>query len=186
MEIPLAQRLLTVDDYLKMVEAGILTEDDRVELLEGKIIEMSPAGNRHAAMVKRLTALFYRLLSGKVTIGVQDPVIASLYSMPEPDVVLLRYRADFYEHAHPQPSDILLIIEIADSSLDKDRRVKSRLYASAGIPEYWIVDLENNEVEVCREPTGKEYLSKQVLKPGDTIHLPAWGVEVRVSELFVS
>jgi Uma2 family endonuclease len=88
MDTPFAQRLLTVDDYLKMAEAGILTEDDRVELLEGKIIEMSPAGNRHAAMVKRLNALFYRLFSGKVTIGVQAPVIASRYSMPEPDVVL--------------------------------------------------------------------------------------------------
>lgn len=186
MEIPLAQRLLTVDDYLKMVEAGILTEDDRVELLEGKIIEMSPAGNRHAAMVKRLTALFYRLLNGKVTIGVQDTVIASRYSMPEPDVVILKYRADFYEHAHPQASDILLVIEIADSSLDKNRRVKSRLYASAGIPEYWIVDLERDQVEVCREPSEKGYLSIQTLRSDDSIHLREWDVEVRLTELFVS
>jgi Uma2 family endonuclease len=186
MEIPLAQRLLTVDDYQKMVEAGILTEDDRVELLEGKIIEMSPAGKRHAAMVKRLTAFFYRILGEKVTIGVQDPVIAGRYSMPEPDLAILKYRSDFYEHSHPKSSDILLVIEVADSSLDKDRRVKSPLYAAAGIPEYWIIDLERDQVEVCREPAGKEYLSTQVLKPGDTIQLPAWGVEVRLNELFVA
>ena len=185
METPLAQRLLTVDEYLKMVDAGILTEDDRVELLEGKIIEMSPAGKRHAAMVKRLTALFYKILGEKVTIGIQDPVIAGRFSMPEPDVVLLKYRPDFYENALPQAPDVLLVIEIADSSLDKDRRVKSPLYASAGIPEYWIIDLERDEVEVCREPEGKEYRSRQVLRGGDVIRLDEWGVEVRWEDFFV-
>jgi Uma2 family endonuclease len=186
MEIPLAQRLLTVDDYQKMVEAGILTEDDRVELLEGKIIEMSPAGKRHVAMVIRLTTLFTRLLGEKAFISIQNPLTVDHYTMPEPDVAILKSRPDFYENALPQAADVLMVIEVADSSLDKDRRVKSPLYAAAGIPEYWIIDLERDEVEVCREPEGEDYRSRQVVRASDIIRLEEWGVEVRWEDLFIS
>ena len=185
MHVPLAQRLLTVEEYRKMAAAGILTEDDRVELLEGKIIEMSPIGKRHAAMVKRLTALFYKLLGNEATISVQDPVIMGEFSMPEPDVAILKYKPDYYEEELPTSSDVLLLIEVADSSYEKDQKVKNAIYAGAGIPEYWIINLERDEVEVYREPSGGQYLQRQVLILGDSVLLSSWDLEVEVAEFFV-
>lgn len=184
MHIPLAQRLLTVDEYKKMAEAGILTEDERVELLDGKIIEMSPAGNRHAAMVKRLNALFNQLLGGNAIISIQDPLVVDPHSMPEPDVAILKFRADYYETGLPTSSDALLVIEVADSSLEKDQKVKSSIYSAAGIPEYWIINLEQNEVEVYREPFGREYLRKEVLHSGSRLSLSPWNLEVEVATFF--
>lgn len=184
MQIPLAQRLLTVEEYQKMAEVGILTEEDRVELLDGKIVNMSPSGHRHATMVKQITALFYELLAKKVTISVQDSIIVNPYSMAEPDVAILKYSPNSYKGALPKASDVLLVIEVADSTQEKDRKLKAPLYASAGIPEYWIVDVERNQIEICREPHEGQYRLKEVVRPGGVIEPTGLGVRVEVEGLF--
>lgn len=163
-----------------MAEAGILTEDDRVELLEGKIIEMSPAGHSHVVMVIRLTTLFSKLLGEKAFVSVQNPLVAGSHSIPEPDIAILKNVPGLHDSAHPQAADALMIVEVAGSSLDKDKRVKRPLYAASGIPEYWIVDLEREEVEVYREPVEGEYRVSLIVKPGEEIDLVGLGVKVEV------
>lgn len=185
MQTPLVQRLLTSDEYQKMVEAGILTEDDRVELLDGKIIEMSPAGYSHVVMVIRLTTLFSKLLGEKAFMSIQNPLVVGSNSVPEPDLAILKNIPGIREGVHPKASDVLLVIEVADSSLDRDRIVKRPLYAAAGIPEYWIINLERNEVEVYRDPEGEEYRLKEVVKAGGEIEVVGLGVKVKIGDLFV-
>jgi Uma2 family endonuclease len=124
-------------DYYRMAEAGILGEGDRVELIEGEIYRMSPIGPMHAGGVDRLNRLFSRTFGDAVIVRVQNPVVLDDYSEPEPDLTLLRPRADFYTGEHPNPEDILLAVEVADSSADWDRRVKAPLYVRSGIPELW-------------------------------------------------
>ena len=157
MTVQLARRLFTVDDYYRMAEAGILNEDDRVELIEGEIIEMAPIGSHHASSVMRLMALFGRLTPDLATLSAQNPVRIDDYSEPEPDFMLLKPRADFYREAHPTPEDVLLLVEVADASITYDRRVKLPLYARAGIAEVWIVDLVRNRMDVFRTPSPRGY-----------------------------
>jgi Uma2 family endonuclease len=145
-------RLFTVEEYYRMAEAGILAEDDRVELINGEIIRMAAIGSRHAACVSRLIALFSGLVAGRTTISAQNPLRLDDLSEPEPDFALLLPREDFYAGAHPGRGDVLLLIEVADSSLDFDRQTKVPLYAEAGISELWIVNLAQRQVEVFRNP----------------------------------
>lgn len=140
-----------------MAEAGILHEDDRVELIEGEIVEMSPIGSRHAACVKRLINILVREVGDSGVVGAQDPVLLPDDSEPEPDVVVLRPRKDFYAEAHPTPSDVLLLIEVSETSLEYDREVKLPLYARASVPEVWIVDLASEEILVYSRPEGGAY-----------------------------
>jgi Uma2 family endonuclease len=159
----------TVDDYHRLAELGILGEDDRVELLDGQIVELSPIGPRHAGRVKNLTRLLYRTLGDAVLLGVQDPVVLGTPSEPQPDIAILKPRADAYSGAHPRPEDILLVIEVADTSLEADRDVKLPLYAGAGIPEAWLVDLEHDVIEVHRRPSPEGYREVRTLGRGDTL-----------------
>ena len=145
-------RAFTVGEYYRMAEADILTEEDRVELVAGQIVAMSPIGSRHAACVKRLNLLLGKMVGDSVLIGVQDPIALDAYSAPEPDLVLLRPRADFYAEAHPSATDVLLAVEVADTSVDYDRDVKLPLYAQAGLPEVWLIDLQTNRIEVYARP----------------------------------
>jgi Uma2 family endonuclease len=154
---PVARHLFTVDDYHRMGEAGIFGEDDRVELIEGEIIEMSPIGSPHAARVKRLTRLLVRRLGTRAIVQVQDPVRLSQLSEPQPDLGVLKPRADFYAARHPEPADILLVVEVADSSRVFDREVKAPLYARSGIVELWVVDVIDEVVEVYRKPARGSY-----------------------------
>ena len=147
----------TVGEYYRMAETDILTEEDRVELIDGQIIAMSPIGSRHAACVKRLNLLMGKMVGDSMLIGVQDPIQLDAYSAPEPDLVLLRPRADFYAAAHPTAADVLLAIEVADTSADYDREVKLPLYAQAGIPEVWLIDLQASRIEVYAQPQGDAY-----------------------------
>src|SRR5207247_3212709 len=147
MGMPLAHRRFTVDEYYRMAETGILAEDDRVELLDGEIVEMSPIGPRHAATVTRLDHLFNRLVGDRAIVRAQNPVRLDGYSEPEPDIALVTPRADFYRAEHPTPRDILLIVEVADTSLRYDRHTKLPGYARAGVPEAWLVDLTADRVE---------------------------------------
>jgi len=140
-----------------MGEARILTPDDRVELLNGELIEMSPIGPRHAAAVRRLTRLFNRRLGTVAAVSVQNPIALDDYSEPQPDITILRPRADEYEAEHPAPRDVLLLVEVMDTSQDYDRGRKLRSYADDGIQEVWLVDLSAEVVEVYRRPAGGTY-----------------------------
>lgn len=159
----------TVDDYYKMAEVGILKPDDRVQLIRGDIIDMPPIGPEHAGEVNRFTRIFVLAFSHRAVVAIQNPVRLERHSEPEPDVALLRPRDDDYRSAHPTPADVLLLVEVAASSLDFDRETKVSLYAEAGIPEYWIVNLVDSVVEVYREPKDGVYRSVQALKRGDTV-----------------
>jgi Uma2 family endonuclease len=143
---------LDVRDYHRMGEAGILTEDDRVELIEGELVAMSPIGSDHSGGVNALTWLLVQGAGSRAVVAPQNPVRLSDHSEPQPDFALLRPRADFYRSETPTPADVLLLIEVADSSLRFDRLVKLPLYARHGIREVWIVDLAGQAVELCRGP----------------------------------
>ena len=180
------RRRFTVDEYYGMAEAGILHEDDRVELIEGDIIAMAPIGNRHTACVKRLNRLFGEQLGRQVLVSVQDPIRLSRRSEPQPDIVLLRPRDDFYAAGHPGPADVLLIVEVVDTSLPYDRR-KLRLYARAGVPCVWLAILSTRRVEVHREPSTDGYRDVTIVGHG---YLPALdelpALSVRVEDIFGS
>lgn len=185
MAVPVLRRRFTVDEYHRMAEAGILAEDDRVELIEGEIVEMSPIGSRHAACVKRMTSLFYRQVGQKAIVSVQDPIRLTERSEPQPDLALLRLRPDFYAKAHPGPEDILLVVEVAETSPDYDRTVKLPLYAQARIPEVWLVDLAGEGVEVYRTPTPQGYREVQHARRGQRLIPQAFpDVDLTVDEVF--
>lgn len=155
------RRYFDADEYHRMVEAGILSEDDRVELIQGEILRMAPIGLRHAACVDRLTALFGGYVSETATVRVQSPVHLDDHSEPQPDAALLRPRRDFYASGHPGPADIFLIVEVADTSLEYDRTYKLPLYARAGIVEVWLVDLSNSVIETYTQPVDVQYQAKR-------------------------
>jgi Uma2 family endonuclease len=157
MSIQLSTHRFTVHDFHRMAQAGIFSEDDRVELLDGEIIEMTPIGSRHAACVARLDQLFNLRLGTAAIVWVQNPIKIDDRTEPQPDVVLLRPRPDFYAQDHPCPDDVLLLIEVSDTTLEIDRVVKLPLYAKAGIREAWIVDLTGGTVHVYRQPSPQGY-----------------------------
>jgi Uma2 family endonuclease len=164
---PLTRRRFNVDEYYAMARAGILTEDERVELLDGEVVEMTPIGIRHAACVDRLNRrVSSRRFDDRAVVRVQGPVRLDGHSEPAPDVALLRLPLERYSVAHPTPEDVLLIVEVDDTSLQRDRRGKLPLYASAGIAEVWIVNVEDREIEVYREPEGARYAKIQRVRRG--------------------
>ena len=169
MAVQIARRHFTVAEYDRMVEAGILAEDDRVELIEGEIIQMSPIGPRHAAHVKRLNTLLIQQVGDAAIVSVQDPIHLAEHSEPEPDIALLRPRADFYAQGHPAPTDVLLVVEVAETSLEYDRDVKVPLYAQALIPEVWLVDLANATIHVYSQPANGAYQAISQATFGDTL-----------------
>jgi Uma2 family endonuclease len=150
------RRRFTVDDYYRMAEAGILRADERVELLDGEIVDMVPIGPAHGGCVKRLN-LHFRQLGDRAIPAVQDPVRLSATSEPEPDFMLLRPREDIYADSHPTPADVLLLVEVAGASLERDQRVKLPLYAKAGIPEVWLIDLSDRSITVHRQPSARGF-----------------------------
>lgn len=152
----------SVTDYGRMFETGILSDQDRVELIDGEVRAMSPIGPLHAAIVNRLNRLLTQLLPQSLIVSVQNPVQLSNYTQPQPDLAVLHERADFYAHAHPQSQDIVLLIEVADSSLAYDRNEKLPHYAQAAIPEIWIVDVSHSLVEQYTEPRGLRYHTMRV------------------------
>jgi Uma2 family endonuclease len=151
------RRSFTVAEYERMGQFGIFSEDVRVELVCGEIIDMSPIGERHAACVDFLTQLITLRLRRSVIVRVQNPIQLDDYSEPQPDITVLKPRDDFYRHAHPRPEDVLVVIEVSDTTLEYDRNVKVPLYARAGIPETWVVNLPEERIEVYSDPAGGEY-----------------------------
>jgi Uma2 family endonuclease len=169
MVVQLLRHSFTVDEYHRMAAAGILGEDDRVELVDGEILEMTPIGSRHAACVDRLTYLLVRGLGPRAIVRVQSPVRLSERSEPQPDLTLLRARPDFYTAGHPGPSDILLLVEVAETSVEVDREVKVPLYARAGVPEVWVVSLVEECVDVYRGPGLRGYERIEQVRRGQRV-----------------
>lgn len=169
MSVQIARRHFNVTEYYRMIEAGILSESDRVELIDGEVIEMSPIGSRHAACVDRVNQLLNRLAGESTIVRVQNPIRLNEHSELQPDLCLLQPRSDFYQHGHPMPADVLLVAEVADSSVRYDREVKLPLYAQVLIPEVWIVNLPAEVVEVYSQPSGGKYQKSQELKRGEII-----------------
>ena len=161
-------RRFTVAEYYRMAEVGILQPDERVELIKGEITVMPPIGDRHAMEVRQATRVFYSIAGGTVIISVQNPVHLGEHFQPQPDVALLRFREDNYP-AHPTPADILLVIEVSDTSLTYDRNVKVPLYAGAGIVETWLVNLEADYIEVYRQPGPEGYQQSVIFRRGERI-----------------
>ena len=158
----------TVDEFARMGEAGIFTEDDRVELIDGEILQMTPIGPAHAWIVDRLNELIMTRLAGRVHVRVQNPVRLDRHTEPQPDLVVAR-RSDAYAARHPEPGDVLLAIEVADSSLRYDRLEKAPRYARSGVPEMWLVDVEASAVTVHTDPGPDGYASRHVRRRGDQI-----------------
>ena len=171
-----------------MAEAGILHEDDRTELIHGEIIYMSPIGNFHAAIVSRLTNLLTPRLVPSFIVSVQNPVRIGDRSEPEPDIMVLPFRDDYYASTGVTPADVLLLIEVSDSTgrrsaLRYDRTTKLPLYATAGIPEVWIVDVNKQQLEVYRQPNEERYQFMETLTRDDMIAATQLSLNVKVREL---
>ena len=161
-----------VDQYYRLAEAGILKSDDRVELIEGEIVRMSPIGSPHAASVRRSAHLFEIKFAERAIVSVQNPVRLDDFSEPVPDIVLLKLRDDFYAASHPTPEDVLLIIEVSDSTVLSDRNVKVPLYARAGIPETWLVNLPEQTIEVYYSLIDGRYGKSLKFKTGELVMSP--------------
>ena len=172
-DLPRRHRL-TVADYYRMAEVGILAPEERVELIDGEIIDMVPPGSPHAATVHYLTEVLVRAVEGRATVLVQNPVRLSAYSEPQPDLALLRRREDFYRERYPRADDVLLIVEVAATSLKFDRETKTPLYASHGIPEVWLVDLAGRRLVRYRAPQHGSYT---------VVDEPDLGIALEVSAL---
>ncbi len=170
MAVALRRYRFTVDEYERLAQARVLTQTDRVELLDGEIVEMTPIGDRHASVVARLTSLFSRRLAERSIVWAQNPIqLRAVRSMPQPDVVLVRPRADFYSTGKPGADDVLLLIEVMDTSADTDRGVKVPLYARAGIAEVWLLDLTTDRIEVFRQPTVTGYRESESIEPSERL-----------------
>ncbi|CAN1213382.1 Uma2 family endonuclease [Tumidithrix helvetica PCC 7403] len=180
--LPIRHRF-TVEEYHKMGEAQILRE--RTELLDGEILEMSPIGLLHAACVSYLVRLFVLRLPSMADVRSQNPIILGDLSEPQPDLAIVKYRDDFYKGGHPIPQDILLLIEVSDTTLKFDREVKIPLYAVSKIPEVWIVNLPDRNIEVYRDPVAQSYTTIQQYQGGESLSISTLeGIVVSVKELF--
>lgn len=177
-------RLLTTAEYEQMIAAGIFNEDDRVELLEGVIVEMSPKGVKHAASTDRAARYFLRLLGERVIVRNQNPIQLNDHSEPEPDLVLAAPEQFEYAFKHPRAKDVYLALEVADTTLAYDRQSKGPSYARAGIVQYLILNLNEMEIEDYREPSAGGYRSKQTYTTEQSFDLVAFpGLTVKVSDL---
>ncbi len=166
------KRLFSVDEFHRMAEAGVFGEDDRLELLDGEIVRMAAIGSRHAGCVARLTEIFGERVRAVAIVNVQNPVVLSEHIELYPDIALLKRRPDFYSQSHPGPADVLLIVEVADTTGDYDRRVKVPRYARTGIPAVWVVDLRDGAIDVYRDPSGDKYREHQRVRPGESLVIP--------------
>ena len=180
-------RLITTDEYHRMVGAGILAADEQVELIAGQIIKKMPKGPAHSALCKRIEKLIERLLGDRVLVRLRDPVRLDIYSEPEPDIAVVYPNASFYDDHHPVPGEIYLIIEIADSTVDRDLNVKADLYAAAGIADYWVINVKSQQLHIFREPQANGYQRQTILRGQQSVRLLSFAdCEITVQECFGS
>ncbi|MGI9113425.1 MAG: Uma2 family endonuclease [Chthoniobacterales bacterium] len=174
----------TVDEFDKLGEAGIFDEDDRVELLDGEIIVMSPIGSQHAGTVMRMLSAFQDQLGKRAVLDPQNPTVLDEFSEAQPDLMVLRPREDFYTTRHPVSNDILLLVEVSDTTLAYDSGPKLQKYAQCEISEVWIVNVTARQIEQFRAPVGKQYSFSEKKERGDDISIAAFpGVFFRVKDL---
>lgn len=169
MPVAIRKKRFTADDYQRMGQAGILSEDDRVELIDGEVVAMTPIGPRHNAAVNRANRALMVAVGDKAIVQVQGSVRLDQYHEPHPDLVLLRPRHDYYASRLPGPEDLLLVVEIAESSLEYDRDVKARIYAKLGIRECWLVDLGANRLSSYSAPQDASYQTIREHRRGESI-----------------
>jgi len=185
MVLQLVRHQFTVKQFHQMAETGILSENERIELIRGEMIDMSPIGTRHAGCVLFLTHLLGLLLGERALINVQNPMELDETSQPQPDIALLKPRPDFYRNSHPQPEDIFLLIEVADTTVKYDREVKIPLYAEANISEVWLIDVNQEIIEIYRNPLQGVYQDIQELVKNQSLSILAFpDVNINVSEIF--
>ena len=178
-------RRFTRAEYYRIAEVGILGEDDRVELIEGEIVQMSASGRLHRAFVGNLNSLLGARLAGRAFVWMQNPIVLTEDTEPQPDIAVLRRRAPSYREREAYAEDVLLLIEVADTSLAYDRTTKLRLYAKAGIAEYWIVDCTTESVEVYRDPGSDGYRDVSRAAGAATLTLQAFpDVALTLAEVF--
>jgi Uma2 family endonuclease len=183
MDLAGGDKLLTSAEYHELGRSGVLSEDDRVELIEGKVVPMAPIGPRHAGCANYLNSLLARWLGTRVIVTVQNPLLLSDITEPQPDLLLLRPRRDYYRTHHPVPADVLALVEVADTSHAQDRR-KARLYAAAGIHEMWLVDVRNDLIETRRRPTPLGFADVAVHHRGDRIVFEAFpDLQIEVADV---
>jgi len=185
MSVNLAKHYFTVSEYERMGETGVLAPDARVELIEGEIIEMSPIGSPHAACVNLLTKILNNQLGNRAIVSTQAPIRLDDFSEPQPDIAVLKFRPDFYRNAHPRPEDVMLICEVADTTLGYDRNVKMPLYARAGIPEALIFNLPEEQLEHYSQPEAGKYQAIRIFIRGEqfkSISVPE--VSLELDEVF--
>ena len=168
-EVDIPRRLFTVEEYQRMAEVGIFHPDERIELIEGEIVQMAPIGPRHAGCVINATRLFITRLGTRAVLSPQNPVVIQPRSQPQPDLLLLRRRAVSYSREHPTPDDVVLAVEVADTTVRFDRLVKARLYARAGIAEFWLLLAVDGTVEVHRTPGADGYASVTQRRLGEIL-----------------
>jgi Uma2 family endonuclease len=169
MGVDVTKKLFTVDEYYKMAEAGIFGESHRVELIDGEVIEMSAIGHRHLGCVNCANTLFIESFGRRAVVSPQNPILISIWTEPQPDLVVLKPRKDFYRRKKPEPADALFVVEVADTSISYDRDVKVPRYAAAGVPEVWIEDLNNDQLLVYRSPAANRYSLSFALQRGDSV-----------------
>ena len=177
------KRLFSRTEYYRMAETGILTCTDKTELISGQIILKSPTGPYHASRSRKIEAIFSKLVGDEAQTSSQNPIELGEFSEPEPDFALLKPKEDYYASAHPTPEDVLLLIEVSHSTYAFDKQVKLPLYAEAGIPEVWLINLNESQIEVFKDPIGTEYQEKSVYPPGEKIAVEVLAASVAVQEL---
>jgi Uma2 family endonuclease len=184
MVLQLDRKRFTVTDFQSMIETGILEEGSPYELLNGEIFHMAAIGRKHAARVDRINSFLNRSLVNAMIVRVQNPIELGALSQPEPDIAVLRWQDDFYESGHPEPRDIYLLIEVSDTTLETDRTFKLPVYAEAGIAEVWIINLQDDCIEVYRNPSGTVYQSMQTFIKGQTLTIELLpGVSIESDEI---
>jgi Uma2 family endonuclease len=180
------RHLLTVADYYRMAEAGVLAPDARVELIDGEIVDMAPIGTRHGSAVLRLNHLCMLAVGTRATVSVQSSLRLGDRSEPQPDVMLLKPREDFYAEAHPTAEDVLLLIEVSDSTARYDREIKLPLYARHGVQEVWIVDLDARLLRTYSAPVGERYtVASETATPGLLAVLALPGISIDTAHVLV-
>jgi Uma2 family endonuclease len=179
-----ARHRFDLQEWRHLINSGFFAPQQRAELIEGELIDRAPVGTSHSGCVDWLNYFFSQHLSGQAIVRVQNPIQCGDFSAPQPDLAILRYRPDFYRARNPQAEDVLLIIEVADSTLRYDRQTKAPLYARFGIPEYWLVNLEDSTIEVYRQPGAGAYGEKTVARRGDVLRpVNLEGIAVNVGEV---
>jgi len=185
MTLRLKRFKITVEEYYKMAEVGILKPTDRVELIEGEIITMSPVNDPHIGIVNILNRLFAKKLIDDYTISIQNPIRIDALSEPEPDIVIAKFDKKGYSKSKITPAEIFILVEVSDSTLVKDRKVKLPLYAQAEIPEYWIIDVKKQQIEQYTNPKSGKYTTKKIIKKTGKLTCKSVDFKLKVADLFI-